>query len=203
MKKIKGIYKITYIKNGKVRIGHSSDIHKRWSCYLAELRNNTYRGKEMQKDFDEYGEDAFKFETLKECDATEFKKLENKYILKYDAIKNGYNKYLNDLSKEKKIRSGDEAEEYHEFRSEITSGINNGHCLTDIRIIEEIRWLKDNTKMKQVDIAKHYGKRPSYVSRIGKDRWDDVLGVQPVWYKNENKAVNFGEDTTLGINLNA
>ena len=35
-----GIYKITNILNGKIYIGQSVDIEKRWSTHRAELKNN-------------------------------------------------------------------------------------------------------------------------------------------------------------------
>lgn len=49
MKKV-GIYKITCTKNGKVRVGHASDIYKRWSNYKASLRHNRYEIINMQED---------------------------------------------------------------------------------------------------------------------------------------------------------
>lgn len=86
------IYMIRNKALNKCYIGRSIQPDRRLSDHFTFLRH----GKgfiEMQKDFDEYGEDSFEVEILetlplKECDPVE---REDYYILKYNAIKGGYN----------------------------------------------------------------------------------------------------------------
>ena len=64
-KKLSGIYTITNRSNGKVYIGESLDIYRRWhEEHIPQLRNNCHYNKELQNDFNEYGEDNFNFEIL-------------------------------------------------------------------------------------------------------------------------------------------
>lgn len=89
-RKICGVYKITNLINGKVYIGQSRDIHKRWidhrrkSPYLS----NIYLHRAIRK----HGIENFRFEVLEECRIDQLNDLERKYIIRYKSLKpNGYN----------------------------------------------------------------------------------------------------------------
>lgn len=86
------IYKITNTVNNKVYIGQTKqDPDKRWSGHKGAIKS----GKGcpcLQKAFNKYGEDKFKFEVLIICfDEARFE-LEKYYIKKFNAFgENGYN----------------------------------------------------------------------------------------------------------------
>ena len=64
-KKLSGIYTITNIINGKIYIGESLDVFRRWHTeHIPHLRRNSHYNKGLQNDFNEYGEDNFSFEIL-------------------------------------------------------------------------------------------------------------------------------------------
>jgi len=94
-----GIYKITNSNNGKVYIGESLDIERRWDEHKLDLENGTHDSFKLQNDYNEYGKNNFMFEVLEEIDnnlKVIIQKclsyiLESKYIKKYDSINNGYN----------------------------------------------------------------------------------------------------------------
>lgn len=96
---MRGIYKITNIKNNKVYIGESLNIVKRWSEHINQLRSNTHYNHKLQCDFNKYGVDSFKFEVLLALDDSIKNYVdkyllvfyEDKYIKKYNSIHNGYN----------------------------------------------------------------------------------------------------------------
>lgn len=98
MKK-RGIYKIINLINGKVYIGESLDIYRRWDTHKEDLNSNKHHSYKLQKDWNEYGQDNFKFEVISLL-SDEIKRLSDEYILliyedyyikHYDSINNGYN----------------------------------------------------------------------------------------------------------------
>ena len=91
-----GIYKISNIVNGKVYIGKSQNIEKRFNAHISNLNHNRGHNSHFQNAWDKYGQDNFKFEiihTLDTYDEKEISNLEIYYISKYDAtnFKVGYN----------------------------------------------------------------------------------------------------------------
>ena len=86
-----GIYIIYCLTNGKAYIGQAKDLEKRKATHLSHLRTGNHPCMELQHDFNEYGECDFKFDVLEECEEEKLNHLEDYYILKYNAIDNGYN----------------------------------------------------------------------------------------------------------------
>lgn len=86
-----GIYKITNKTNGKVYIGQSIDIKKRWKQHINEAkssRQNTYLYNAMRK----YGIDNFSFEIIEECDIKSLNEREIYWIKFYNSFEGeGYN----------------------------------------------------------------------------------------------------------------
>lgn len=63
--KVSGIYTITNKVTGKLYIGESLDIYRRWHDeHIPQLRKNRHYNKELQNDFNKYGEENFVFEIL-------------------------------------------------------------------------------------------------------------------------------------------
>lgn len=68
MKNNCGIYKIVNIINGKVYIGSSKNLNKRWCEHKRNLRKNNHDNNYLQKSWDKYGESSFKFEIIEIVD---------------------------------------------------------------------------------------------------------------------------------------
>ena len=88
-----GIYKITNIVNGKCYIGQSKNIAKRWQRHKVELKNNKHGNEYLQRAYNKYGADNFKFEVIEECTVDIIDDREKHYIEHYDSLaqNNGYN----------------------------------------------------------------------------------------------------------------
>ncbi len=89
-----GIYKITNIINGKVYIGKSTNIEKRWNAHRTKLTSF-----HLCSAIKKYGIDNFEFEVLKEISLSGLTDIllniyEVKYIKEYKSFdsKYGYNK---------------------------------------------------------------------------------------------------------------
>ena len=66
-----GIYKIKNKVNGKVYIGQSIRIEKRWIDHKKTLRSNSHRNIYLQNAWNKYGEENFIHEIIEECDISE------------------------------------------------------------------------------------------------------------------------------------
>ena len=88
-----GVYRITCSENGRIYIGSSKDIMRRWRNHKSDLRHGQHHSPDLQRDFNQYGLTAFKFEILKECSYSEAKAIEIEFIEKeqpfYNAKCNG------------------------------------------------------------------------------------------------------------------
>lgn len=62
--KIAGIYKITNNTNGKVYIGESENIPRRWIEHIMALTYGEHKNYKLQNDFKEYGLKAFDFDIV-------------------------------------------------------------------------------------------------------------------------------------------
>ena len=96
-----GVYKIINTINGKVYIGSSKDISRRWNEHIYSLDVNAHHNKKLQNAWNKYGRQNFKFEIIEECDEKNQFEREQYYIDLYKPFLNdGYNivqKISNDL----------------------------------------------------------------------------------------------------------
>lgn len=90
-----GIYKITNQINGKIYIGQSTDIKKRWTAHKNNYNDicSTQYDSLFYKAIRKYGLENFTFEIIEECKADELNEKEIYWIKYYDSfnIEKGYN----------------------------------------------------------------------------------------------------------------
>ena len=86
VKKVRGIYKVTNKINGKVYIGQSVDIGKRWRQHMT-AEDDIYFHKAIQK----YGVENFEWEVIEQCKKKDLDEREIYWIEYYDSFNKGYN----------------------------------------------------------------------------------------------------------------
>lgn len=93
MNKVKYIYKIENLINKKVYIGLTNNTKRRESRHFTDLKYNRHDSEHLQRSYNKYGVNNFKFEVLysQKCDYLHIGEMEKKYIEIYDSYNNGYN----------------------------------------------------------------------------------------------------------------
>lgn len=86
-----GVYSITNIKTGKVYIGSSKNINERWWRHKYDLKLNKHSNRHLQRSYNKYGENAFRFQVIEYCEESERHSLEENYINAYKKHQEVYN----------------------------------------------------------------------------------------------------------------
>lgn len=86
-----GIYHILNRKNGKEYVGSAVDFYARIWLHKKQLRSNCHHSIKLQRAWNKYGESCFIFEMIEKCDSDQLIALEQVWIDKKDAYRNGYN----------------------------------------------------------------------------------------------------------------
>jgi group I intron endonuclease len=95
-----GVYQIKCLVNGKVYIGSSECIPTRVQNHLSELKSKKHYSKDLQEDFNKYGEEGFHAEVLKYMEEGDIFVQEKLFIRNCDSEMYNSHKYE---SKAKKI----------------------------------------------------------------------------------------------------
>ena len=119
--KITGIYCIENIVNHKKYIGQSVNIKDRWKHHINSLKRNEHDNKYLQRSYQKYGENNFKFYLLEECSKEELDEKEKYWIKKLDTYQNGYNLTTGGSG----IKTWIPTDEFKNKMSQIVSGKNN------------------------------------------------------------------------------
>ena len=59
-----GIYKIENLVNGKIFIGGSKNLPGKFNSFKFQLKLGSYINRELQRDYNEFGEENFSFEVV-------------------------------------------------------------------------------------------------------------------------------------------
>ena len=112
-----GIYKIENLINGKIYIGQSIHIEKRWQEHCRTSSNSL-----ISKAIQIYGKENFSFQILEEVqDISILNTLEAKYIKKFNSlVPNGYNILIIDNEQHHQFNKYD-----YEIFTEIIDKIKN------------------------------------------------------------------------------
>lgn len=93
---VSGIYAITNEANGKIYVGQSNNINRRYREHFSMLRHNRHSNEHLQSAWNKYGENNFTFNVLKECPISNLDNWERWFISSTQSSNKryGYNKEL-------------------------------------------------------------------------------------------------------------
>lgn len=87
-----GIYKYQNKLNGKVYVGQSLDIARRYEQHIYDANNQPERGTGVDLAIRKYGIENFDFLVLEECSVDLLDERERYWISFYNSYNNGYNR---------------------------------------------------------------------------------------------------------------
>lgn len=174
MEKI-GVYKISNNKSNKYYIGYSCNIDKRWKRHKRELKNNTHCNLYLQRVFNKYGIDTFKFEIIHKCEnKDEAKNIELEYLEDLSIRNELYNLHFNN--------SGGDLLSSHPNKEEI------------IKKISATMKLK-NSKLTKEERSKKYGKPGKKNGMYGKTHTKEAR--LKISIANKNNKYSVGRKASL------
>lgn len=168
-----GIYKITNQVNGKVYIGQSRNIEKRWNQHrtTAFNSNNHNYNLPLYRAIRKYGIENFIFEVLEECKIEELNEKEKYYIKLYNSYFEGYNLTLggdasgSEINKEKVIGIIHDLETTEMFHSEIAK--KWGFSDEMVQGINSGRYWRQDREYPIQKISLERGRRKYYCAKCG------------------------------------
>lgn len=108
-----GIYKITNTYSGKIYIGSSRNVFKRMTEHKSLLRRGAHVNKELQKDWNNYGESVFDFSVAELAEIGKLGQKEFEYIKLFS--KKCYNKPMSKLQESQMKISRPVVNEEHDY----------------------------------------------------------------------------------------
>lgn len=195
MDKVVGIYKIENAVNGKVYIGQSTNMARRWVEHRHELKKGIHDNDYLQKSYDKYGTESFLFKIIEECDKDVLCSREQYWIDKYKVSKesvynlqlsimdvNGENnpffgkkhtketrKRMSDAKKGK--RSGRYGKK-HTKDSKVKMALNSRSRKLNIEDVKEIKKLLKEKQITHEKIGSMFGVGGKAISKISAGiRW--------------------------------
>ena len=91
MEKICGVYGIKNVKSGKMYIGKSVDVYRRWRSHFVKLGKGIHINPHLQSSYNKYGESFFVCGVIEQCARDVIDRREKDIVLEYNTVKEGYN----------------------------------------------------------------------------------------------------------------
>lgn len=153
--KICGIYKIQNSINGKVYIGSSKDIYRRWSDHKSSLKRNAHHSYKLQRAWNKYGADNFTFDIIQIVeDVCNLKNLEQTCLDSYKSYDFNYGYNVSVLT-----------DGGHSFPAEYQDLLDGKFKISSVQFDEIIYYLS-NTKLSIPKISNITGVNKSAIYQI-------------------------------------
>lgn len=152
-----GVYQIKNKVDGKVYVGSSVNIERRWKSHISELNKGCHNNAHLQNAWNKYGENVFEFSILELTTREDLRSRENYYLqlLRCTDRNIGYN-MLSDTNVGLGVRASDEV---RQKISAACSGKLNGnygrkHTEEELQRMRDARWGVGYVKKQKVKLPR-------------------------------------------------
>lgn len=164
--------------NGKLYIGCSVDVNRRFNSHKNKLVNGVHPNLHLQQSWNKYGQEAFIFEIIEECNDSVLYEREHYYTTYYNTLDNkiGYNK----LPTAENKRPAYLTEEIKQKISKSKKGIPCKYKGVK-RPAEVVEKIKLNRKSTAGINNPMYGKKNPALSKTNRLRTKETMPSDYVW----------------------
>jgi group I intron endonuclease len=191
-----GVYKITNIINNKIYIGSSSNLHKRFISHKNSLLRDKHYNTHLQKAYNKYKLENFKFEVIEYCDNIIEKEQYYLDILKpeYNINPNAFTCKGRKLTQEHKdkigksnsnIKRSDELKKRWSLIKKNNPNIE--HYNKILKLAREVNCIK----VKQYDLSMNFIKEYNSITEAAINVKGDPSAITKVCKGKLNKHKNF------------
>lgn len=158
---IQGIYAVKNDLNGKMYIGSSAYVRKRWNTHIYQLRHNKHHNKALQDDFNLFGEQSFSLVVLEEVeDKSKLYDREQHFL---DTVNDKYNELVVAGSR-KGHKSTNETKD--KISKSMQGKIRNDKAVLCDDDVLEIKYLLRDSNLSQQNIASMFNITKQSISKI-------------------------------------
>lgn len=182
---LSGIYKIKNVINNKSYIGSSININNRIKQHKESLLKGKHHSIKLQRSYDKYGVNNFKFEIIEEVPNENLIDREQHYINLFDSYNNGYNS-VGYAGSNLGMKHGDFTK--NKIR---LSSIGNKNMLdkkhtdeTKNKIREKLKGLSKSDDIKLKMVVSHTGKKLSNETKL---KLSDLKKGKPLSEEHKKK----------------
>lgn len=185
MKEDIGIYCIENIINNKKYIGQSIHIKERWKRHISELEHNTHYNDYLQRSWNKYSKDNFRFYILENCTEDNLDNREIYWINYYNTTDSsvGYN------LKSGGQNSGTVLSNYS--KEKLRKSVTESYCNSNLREIRSLNALSQwsNPEIKKKIIGKNNGMYGKHHSEESKRKMSEHKKGSISWRRNTTPVI--------------
>lgn len=182
---ITGVYKITCIPNNRIYIGSAKNIKIRWNRHINDLNLDKHINIYMQRSFNKYGIDNFKFEIVEKCDTNILLIREQYYLDLYKPYINGFNIGISS--------SGGDNLSYNPNKKEICDKISKSLILTFSNMTKEEKIIKFSKPMEKNPNWQNGKSKIVYYCECGRTKKQNTNKCIKCFDKSGDKNPFFGK----------